>query len=181
MSLLSISLWLSTLLLAPYSDTKPNTPAPVDIPWKAEKRLSWQDFVAAPAPDNNHHALTSTNLEMKVKCENNKLKFKVEAIFNPNESWTRNPHSAALLAHEQLHFDITEIHARMLRKRLMEANNACSSGANALNKYANEAFDNWHKEEDLYDRESRHGLDKENQAAWEAKVSQRLKELEAYK
>ncbi|WP_207430050.1 DUF922 domain-containing protein [Sabulibacter ruber] len=157
------------------------TAVAADIPWNPQKRLSWDDFAGTPAPNNHHHALTSTNMEMKVKCENNQLKFKVEAVFNPKESWTRNKSSAMLLAHEQLHFDLTELHARMLRKRLAELPNPCSRGAADLNKYASEAFNNWHKEQDLYDTESRHGLDKEKQMDWIASVEIRLKRLEAYK
>lgn len=118
---------------------------------------------------------------MKVKCEGDQLKFKVEAVFNPKESWSRNKKSAELLAHEQLHFDLTELHARILRKTLAQLPNACNRGAADLNKYANQAFNNWHKEQDLYDAQVRHGLDKEKQNEWMASVEARLLELEAYK
>ncbi|AMM52092.1 hypothetical protein TH61_14080 [Rufibacter sp. DG15C] len=177
-----LSLWLSALFLGPSADTKPKViKTDSDIPWAMQKRLSWDDFAGEPAPNNSHHALTSTNMEMKVKCENNQLKFKVDAVFNPKESWTRNRESHALLAHEQLHFDITELHARQLRKRLASLPNPCTRGAADLNKYANLAFEAWHKEEDQYDKESRHGLDKAQQQAWQDSVEERLKALEAYK
>ncbi|WP_210465070.1 DUF922 domain-containing protein [Rufibacter roseolus] len=182
MSFYFLPLWISTLFLAAFPDTNPKPIAPtIDIPWTVQKRLTWDDFAGSPAPTNQHHALTSTNMEMKVKCENNQLKFKVEAVFNPKESWTRNKTSVMLLAHEQLHFDLTELHARQLRKRLKELPNACNRGAADLNRYASEAFEKWHKEQDLYDRESRHGLDKDQQLEWIASVELRLKQLEAYK
>lgn len=190
MSLSFVTLWLSVLLFGPATLTEPkaapaaitNTPnaSSVAIPWSTEKRLSWEDFSGAPSPKDHHHALASTNMEMKAKCENNQLKFKVEAVFNPRDSWSRNKKSAALLAHEQLHFDLTELHARMLRKTLTELGNACNGGASNLNKYANEAFSNWHKEQEKYDHESRHGLDKEKQQEWIASVQARLLELEQY-
>ncbi|WP_082161600.1 DUF922 domain-containing protein [Rufibacter radiotolerans] len=182
MSLSFIPLWICALFFASLPD---NSPAPstraTEIPWSMQKRLSWNDFAGNPSEDNPHHALTSTNMEMKVKCENNQLKFKVEAVFNPKESWTRNKSSELLLAHEQLHFDLTELHARQLRKRLSQLTNGCTRGAADMNKYASEAFDNWHKEQDLYDMESRHGLDKEQQLEWMAYVETRLKELENFK
>ncbi|MBA9077471.1 DUF922 domain-containing protein [Rufibacter quisquiliarum] len=186
MSLSFISLWLSTLLFSPSPAAKPEPkPAAVEasvsmIPWSGQKRLTWDDFAGSPASENQHHALTSTNMEMKVKCEKNQLKFRVEAVFNPRESWTKNRKSAALLAHEQLHFDLTELHARMLRKRLAELPNACSRGAADLNRYANEAFTNWHKEQDLYDSQCHHGLDKARQQEWVENVAARLLELEQY-
>ncbi|MGV3539857.1 MAG: DUF922 domain-containing protein [Rufibacter sp.] len=183
MSLSFIALWLSALFIAPFghSDSKSNSSASAMIPWSVQKRLTWEDFSGEPATENHHHALTSTNLEMKVKCEKNELKFKVEAVFNPKESWTRNRRSQALLAHEQLHFDLTELHARLLRKKLAQLPNACNRGAADLNRYANEAFANWHKEQDLYDTQSHHGLDEDKQQEWLASVANRLQELEQYK
>ncbi|RNI25006.1 DUF922 domain-containing protein [Rufibacter latericius] len=183
MSFTFFPLWISALFLAAIPDTNPTPIAPLkaDIPWTVQKRLTWDDFAGSPSPTNQHHALTSTNMEMKVKCENNQLKFKVEAVFNPKESWTRNKTSVLLLAHEQLHFDLTELHARQLRKRLAELPNACNRGAADLNKYANEAFNAWHKEQEFYDSQSRHGLDKDQQLEWIASVELRLKRLEAYK
>ncbi|MBC3542358.1 DUF922 domain-containing protein [Rufibacter sediminis] len=183
MSFTFLPLWISALFLAvfPENTSKPIASVRADIPWAVQKRLTWDDFAGDPSPTNQHHALTSTNMEMKVKCENNKLKFKVDAVFKPKESWTRNRTSTLLLAHEQLHFDLTELHARILRKRLAELPNACNNGAADLNRYASEAFNNWHKEQDLYDAQSRHGLDKEQQLEWIASVELRLKQLEAYK
>ncbi|GAB2537899.1 DUF922 domain-containing protein [Rufibacter soli] len=177
-----IPLWIGALFLASFPDNAPSANSrATEIPWSLQKRLSWNDFSGSPAEDNPHHALTSTNMEMKVKCENNQLKFKVEAVFNTKDSWTRNKTSALLLAHEQLHFDLTELHARQLRKRLSQLSNGCGSGAAEMNKYASEAFDNWHKEQDLYDKESRHGLDKDQQMEWIASVETRLKALESFK
>jgi len=152
-----------------------------EIPWTNKKRLTWEDFIGVPTPDNQHHALTSTNMEMKVKCENNQLKFKVEAVFKSDESWSRNKKSMELLAHEQLHFDLTELHARLLRKTLAELPNPCTRGAADLNKYANQAFQNWHQEQDQYDQYTRHGLDKEKQVEWMASVERRLAHLDAFK
>lgn len=190
MTLSFVTLWLSALLFGPFpeataktnSEVIPAVPAKSSafIPWSERKRLSWEDFSGEPTPDNHHHALTSTNMEMKAKCENNKLKFKVEAVFNPRESWSRNKKSAALLAHEQLHFDLTELHARMLRKRLAEISSPCNRGAIDLNRYANEAFENWHKEQNKYDHECRHGLNKEKQQEWMTSIAARLQELEQY-
>ncbi|WP_192820746.1 DUF922 domain-containing protein [Rufibacter sp. LB8] len=177
-----LTIWYSSLFLASVPETAPKPASPsADIPWAPQKRLTWNDFAGEPAPENSHHALTSTNMEMKVKCEDNQLKFKVEAVFNPRESWTRNKNSAELLAHEQLHFDLTELHARQLRKRLSTLTNACQKGAADLNRYATQAFDNWHKEQDQYDKESRHGLDQEVQERWMASVEERFLQLEAFK
>lgn len=178
-----IPLWISALFTVSLPEITPyNTlTSSSDIPWTVQKRLSWNDFAGNPSADNPHHALTTTNMELKVKCENNKIKFKVEAVFDPKQSWTRNTTSALLLAHEQLHFDLTELHARQLRKTLSQLPTDCSSSAVELNNYANQAFENWHKEQDLYDLESRHGLHKQKQQEWAASVELRLKALEAFR
>ncbi|MFC6999789.1 DUF922 domain-containing protein [Rufibacter roseus] len=190
MSLSFITLWFSVLFLGPLPEAEPKSvtieiPAvavksSAFIPWSVQKKLTWEDFSGEPSPENHHHALTSTNMEMKAKWENNQLKFKVDAVFNPAESWTRNRNSSALLAHEQLHFDLTELHARMLRKKLSEVAAQGGRGSINLNKFANQAFENWHKEQEQYDHECRHGLNKEKQQEWIDSVEARLLELAEY-
>ncbi|NJW51684.1 hypothetical protein [Salinimicrobium oceani] len=87
--------------------------------------LSWTNFEAEPDLSNPFHANTSSGMSyswsMKTLGAETEFLYEVAAFFFPEKSWVKNGKgSAQLLVHEQLHFDITELHARKLR-RAMEA------------------------------------------------------------
>lgn len=157
----------------------PAAPVSDEISWKAKRRLTWDDFKAKADDRDPLHALTATNIDMKAKCENGELKVKVESVFVTKESWSKNKKSDRLLFHEQLHFDITEIYARRLRKELTTLKDACSR-TEEINKVTDRVFTEWKKQEDVYDKETNHGLDQEKMTFWADKVSAELKSLEAY-
>lgn len=150
-----------------------------EIAWKASRRLTWDDFRAKADDNDPLHALTATNIDMKAKCENGELKVKVESVFETKASWSKNKKSDRLLFHEQLHFDITEIYARRLRKELATLTGACDDPAK-INQVTDRVFEEWKKQEDVYDKETDHGLDQEKMKIWAAKISSELKSLEKY-
>lgn len=149
------------------------------LTWSPERRLSWDDFKALPDNANPHHALTAANLAVNARCKDNNYTYEVNCVFLPEQSWSKNKKSEKLLAHEQLHFDLTEVHARQLRRDLQRLN--CSSLKANLNTVVQNAFRNWKAEQDAFDKACAHGLDKEKQQAWAQDIDLRLKELQAYR
>jgi hypothetical protein len=93
------------------------------IPWSADRKLQWSDYrgsylktewAAATTASGIGYELSSVEkdgrwyLDIEVKCE-----------FFPDKSWYRPELCDSItLSHEQLHFDIAELHARKMRKRL---------------------------------------------------------------
>ncbi len=157
-------------------------PAPVadtdsTIVWKANQRLTWDDFRARPAETDPLHALTSSDLDVQISCTNDQFRIAVQAVFRPLESWSKNRESERLLRHEQTHFDLTEVHARLLRQVLLRANLTCEMARTALKPIVDAAFKRWQDEQDRYDQEANHGLDHPAQARWEADVAERLQKL----
>ncbi|MER2998920.1 DUF922 domain-containing protein [Pontibacter populi] len=150
------------------------------ISWSADRRLSWDDFKALPDTLNPHHAVTAANLAVDANCAANKFNYTVKCVFVATESWSKNKQSQKLLHHEQLHFDLTEVHARMLRKKLLALGTSCTSANAKLTETVNKAFTNWKAEQDKFDELSRHGLDANVTATWEASINQRLKQLEKF-
>ena len=150
-----------------------------EIAWKASRRLTWDDFRAKADDNDPLHALTATNIDMKAKCENGELKVKVESVFETKASWSKNKKSDRLLFHEQLHFDITEIYARRLRKELTNLPGACDN-PEKINQVTDRIFEEWKKQEDVYDKETNHGLDQEKMKIWASKVTAELKSLENF-
>jgi len=161
----------------------PKVPVPKiateEIVWKTTRRLTWDDFKAKADQMDPLHALTATNIDMKAKCENGELKVKVESVFSPKESWSKNKDSEKLLFHEQLHFDITEIYARRLRRELSTLKGACDN-PELINKVTDRIFEEWKKQEDIYDQETNHGLEPEKMKTWTSKVAGELQMLETY-
>ncbi|WP_237144406.1 DUF922 domain-containing protein [Pontibacter pamirensis] len=147
--------------------------------WSANRRLSWEDFRGQPDDGNPHHALTAANLAVNANCKNQGFTYEVNCVFLPTESWTKNKKSQQLLKHEQLHFDLTEVHARLLRRELQKLN--CTNLKEELNGTVSRAFTKWKADQDAFDIASKHGVNAERERQWAATIAQRLRALESYK
>jgi hypothetical protein len=74
-----------------------------------------------------------------------------EAHFYPNKSWyLKDRRNTYILAHEQLHFDITELYARMFRAQLkgLVVTQNVKDQMQRLHKAINEAVDETQKRYD---------------------------------
>lgn len=151
------------------------------LAWSPDRRLSWEDFKAMPDSTNEHHAMTAANLAVDAKCNGNKFNYQVRCVFLPTESWTKNRRSQKLLQHEQMHFDLTEVHARLLRKKLEALGTSCTTAQNDLNETVSAAFAAWKKDQNRFDEASRHGLNAEVSNAWAIAINKKLDQLEQYK
>ncbi len=143
--------------------------------------LSWTDFKASPESNSKFHANTNAGLSFSwgVKNDNGEiaLSYDVISYFNPNLSWVKmGPDSDYLLKHEQLHFDITELHARKLRKKLAEVNpRILISDPKGVLTRIYQAVEKERTGMQLkFDKESRHSLDKEGEARWRKYVKAEL-------
>ena len=181
-----LSLWARILLplLFPGIPKKANTAVAENalvhqLTWSPERRLSWEDFQGSPDDANPHHALTAANLAVNASCRQDGFSYQVNCVFLPTESWSKNKKSEKLLEHEQLHFDLTEVHARLLRKKL--ALLSCSNLKENLSSTVTNAFAQWKAEQQTFDTACKHGLNAEEEGVWAADIALRLRELEAYK
>jgi hypothetical protein len=149
------------------------------IPW-SDTPLSWLDFKGLP--DARHGgALTASGFYYNFKCENGIAEWKVGAVFFPEQSYVnpqvRHPY---MLAHEQLHFDITELFARKLRKLLEEENIGCNDQAE-VEYFCEKMVEEWRAFQQQYDIETRHSMDRDAQIHWNKLVRDALSELEDWK
>ena len=87
------------------------------ILWKSERKLVWDDFKGiADTSMINVDAITSCKIEVTdAYFENDIPKYKLSCYFIKSRSWTIT-NDKKVLEHEQLHFDISEIFARKIRK-----------------------------------------------------------------
>lgn len=159
--------------------------APDKIFWK-ENSLTWDDFRAEANKDSHFQANTNAGLSYSwgIKNENGSvtLKYEVFSYFNPTRSWVvpESRGSEYLLSHEQLHFDITELHARKLRKNLSEID--VEDLGKDPRKDLNRLYEIVEKERAAmqlkYDRETGHSTNREAQVKWQEYVK---REIERYK
>lgn len=170
----------ATLYKVPNYKTHENT-----IEWSKERKLTWFDFKRKPASDNiSFGAETNCILALKSNTVTliNKPKIKVTNSFYCDESWvkTKNLDNNALLEHEQMHFDLSEIYARKLRKIISE------SKLNTFNliKESNRLFYEYlalNKERQiLYDKETNHGTDSLEQKKWKKMIETELQQLNEF-
>ncbi|MEZ5002330.1 MAG: DUF922 domain-containing protein [Chitinophagales bacterium] len=150
------------------------------IHWKEGNPLSWNDFIGRTKTFTSISALTASAIEYAYECSDNDVSISVKAIFIPEDSWVKaDAMNDYVLGHEQLHFDITEVYARKLRKELNTRITTCRDIKN-IESIANSVIKEWKKEQAKYDADSKHSMDKELQALWAKKVRQDLANYKAY-
>jgi hypothetical protein len=150
------------------------------IPWNENRKLEWSDFKGKPKKASPNEALTDSGMSIELKCDGTSAEAVIKCFFSPSKSWTKSTDSDYLLAHEQLHFDITELFVRKLRQKLDKHKGDCEALSKNIDAYYNSNYREFVAYQDRYDSESKHSLNKEKQAYWEAKIQRELDELKAY-
>lgn len=150
------------------------------IVWSNDKKLEWNNFKGTPVENAAEVAMTASSVELNYNTNAKTLNWTVTPKFFPKLSWVKSPlKSAYILQHEQLHFDITELYARILRKQLTE-NIHSVNDLQQLQRIGRSIFKQWQEEENKYDIETNHSVDKEQQLLWENNIKERLEELSAF-
>lgn len=149
------------------------------IVWQPGVKLKWDDFLAKPERHNRASALTTSGIHYHGEVNDSDVVDTIAAIFYEDQSWVRH-RSDRLLLHEQGHFDITEIYARRLRKRIMEipVRSDKPEFQLPLIYYVVEA--ERRKTENLYDEETDHGKNEEGQSRWNDKIRTELDSLKQF-
>jgi predicted secreted Zn-dependent protease len=103
------------------------------------------------------------------------LRIKMNACFDKNTSWVmENQRKDQLLSHEQLHFDICELHIRNLKKNIVADVTDPMEYDTRIKELFSKAWDAYMDEQEQYDNETEHGILKDKQLEWEKKVKERL-------
>ncbi len=150
------------------------------IEWVEGERLEWSDFKGEPKRATRNMALTDSGMSIELKCDGTTNKAIVKCFFNTEKSWTKDTESDYLLAHEQLHFDITELFVRKLRKQLAKFGDDCQKLNTHIEEYYNRNYREFVTYQDQYDRETEHSLNRSQQAYWQQKVARELEALKPY-
>jgi hypothetical protein len=145
--------------------------------WSKERILTWEDFKGSYSYKDTFSVGSSIKLQLKYRLTDKSNKLKVFCVFSKDESWYFDTSTYAL-NHEMGHFNIGEIVARMLRKKLLEYKDK----GILLDQYNVDAlFKQYTKilfEKQLqYDSQTNHSLIENQQADWNAKIKNELEDL----
>ena len=156
------------------------------IQWDPSRPLQWSEFRAPPPPAGREAALSEVGQISGSGCDGSQFEFGVIAAFIPSESWVRpevaaNPmQSAIALAHEQVHFNISEIVSRELRRTFATVEHPCQISDAQRDALGAAAFNEERNTQQRYDDETVHGLNAAAQERWAAWSVQMLGSLAGY-
>lgn len=128
----------------------------ITMTWNESRKLTWADFKARPIINSCAMALSASGITFgySVKTSGERIidfTTSVEAHFYPNKLWyLKDRGNTYILAHEQLHFDITELYVRMFSAQLtgLVVNQNVKDQMQRLHKAINEAVDETQKRYD---------------------------------
>ena len=150
------------------------------LEWNEFYRLTWEDFQGHRTSGSIGDAGTVVHIKAKPYFVGKKISYDVHAYFDREQSWTTDQ-SPALLAHEQLHFDIAELYARKIRKRIYKLTSDGVNDLDRINASIRELLDESNEIDRKYDAETLHGSIPSKQAKWQVEVSKELQALKRFK
>jgi len=149
------------------------------IPWLPEQRLNWENFQCEPKRGTDAVASTSTSLGIAYQVQGGKLSYHITCNFSKIKSWGLMK-TDYILAHEQGHFDITEIFARKLDEALSHMDFNKRTFKKDINEIYQEIVKQKEEYQKSYDGETDHSRNRKVQYDWLEKIQQLLDETEPY-
>ncbi|WP_018343101.1 DUF922 domain-containing protein [Cytophaga aurantiaca] len=146
--------------------------------WSSSRKLTWADFKGKPDKLNPAAALTYSDIKIGASYIDGKVAVQVQNFFDTKLSWSKNKTSVPLLAHEQVHFDITEIYTRKIRLKLNVIASEETIRNGTLNKESSILLKEWKSFQKKYDDETNHGILAAKQKEWQEQVAALLKTIQ---
>ncbi|MEX2235608.1 MAG: DUF922 domain-containing protein [Cyclobacteriaceae bacterium] len=178
-----IKVLLFLILWLPATDTHSQPaaePGSESISWNEFYKLQWHDFQGEPGEGSIGDAGAVVQIKAKPFLVKKKIQYDVVALFNKRKSWSTDQ-SETLLAHEQLHFDIAEVYARKIRKKINELNDRGVNNIKTYNAAIQDLLLESNHADQQYDLETLHGALPKKQAVWSKQVKEDLSALHRYK
>lgn len=160
----------------------PNKANSDTIYFSASQPLVWNDFKGAVQQKGMAIAETSSGFgfNASIKTINGKgtLTVNVFCYFNKSTSWVKpDKKSDYALRHEQNHFTISYIATNYFFRQLTKAKFTTLNYNSLLNEIYANSMQKLQEMQNQYDSETRNGINKEQQAKWNKKISSELKAL----
>lgn len=156
----------------------PSEVDPVKMTWSGSQKLTWEDFQGKPKLNSGYVASTNSGLSFSYsyskRGDDIDYTYKVHSYFYPESSWyLPSKVDDNILNHEQTHFDISELHARILRRKI--ENTVFSDNIKReIEKLYSETEEERVSMQHRFDKESDHSKNKEGELKWEAFVQKEI-------
>jgi len=149
------------------------------VKWDESEKIEWDHFFVKEGP-GRFAAECHTFFKANFYLENDSVFCQIVTYLNKDSSWRKpglkkdDPYN---INHEQVHFDITEIFARKIRKHLIEypVNEQDVKKVYFANAKECRRF------QESYDKETRHSLDRKKQVEWNIKIQHLLAGLNDFR
>ncbi|HVZ55504.1 MAG TPA: DUF922 domain-containing protein [Chitinophagaceae bacterium] len=149
------------------------------IAWSSARRLQWSDYRGRPDPRSDAAASTSTEIGFEYRIRNGVPSYTLFCHFSPSRSWGRY-RTSYILAHEQGHFDITEIFARRLFQALKETPFHEGSFRRDVERLYTSIMQDREHMQQAYDQQTDYSRNQVQQEAWLKKIGDMLHQTETY-
>jgi hypothetical protein len=167
---------LATGLRVTFEDFTANND-PDTLFYNPNRPLRWEDFRAQPK-GGVYAAAVFTNFayegESKVVNGIIQLHLKLKVFVVRDASWVRAGRDAYGLNHEQRHFDIVKLVTEKFKKQVQPENLTVTDYNSQIQM---QFLDSWREmtaRQDLYDTQTRHGLDQAAQERWNQQIDREL-------
>lgn len=155
------------------------------IQWKENQKLTWEDFRGKAIRSASFVASTNTGISFQysysIKNGDINVEYSVESFFQPEGSWyIPEKVSPYILRHEQAHFDISELHARMLRKNL-EGRKFSKKVKSEIEGIYQQVEQKRRAMQTKFDAETDHSRDEAKENFWQKYIANQLAEYNAWK
>jgi hypothetical protein len=157
------------------------------IVWTMRRPLTWSDFKGEPPNEAGIVAArTAYRIIDGAQCARSKFEYRVVTTFRPRDSWVRQSilrtpaDNARALRHEQTHFDLSEVHARRLRRYFAELMAPCKMSPGDFSAAANRMEHDEKAAQVLYDTETANGRVAAQQTRWDREVDSQLLALSKF-
>ena len=163
----------------------PSEGDPIKMAWSESQKLTWEDFQGKPNMNSGYVASTNSGLSFSYSYSKRgdiiDYTYKVHSYFYPETSWyIPSQVDQNILNHEQTHFDISELHARILRRKI-ENTVFTDNIKHEIEKLYRETEKERVAMQHHFDKESDHSKNREGELKWEAFVQKEIVVYEPWK
>ncbi len=153
--------------------------------WNENQKLTWEDFRGKPVRSANFVASTNTGISFQysysIKNGAINVEYSVQSFFYPEGSWyIPDKVNSYILKHEQAHFDISELHARILRKKL-EGSTFSKKIKSEIEGVYQQIEQQRRAMQTKFDAETDHSRNEEKEAFWQNYIANQLTEYNDWK
>ena len=154
------------------------------VTYREYPKVDWTDFYASP-PVSHFSASISTGLSYSWSLASGPngviFDYEIQANLHRDSSWSKyNTGKPEVLKHEQLHYDITELFARKLRKAFSEYK-VSKNVKRDIERIYKRIESERNQMQIRYDKETNHSLITSKQKEWELYVLSLLHDYQVFK